>query len=165
MDPETSFSEIFNQSDADKSASIMASGSQDPAFTPSSTTELPSRPGVRDTAVGRVLPFSQVAPGLDTPIPIGESTAPLGTGAAGAAGAAGASTGAVTGAPGAAGAQVLESAAHAQARRRPEGLWASSKSTSLPFRCQSVRTLRIRLALFIVLIIWNNRGLLWTIYA
>ena len=31
--------------------------------------------------------------------------------------------------------------------------------------CQSVRTLRIRLALFIVLIIWNNRGLLWMIYA
>ena len=97
MDPETSFTQIYSQSDADKSASGMASGSQDPSFTPGSTTELPSRPGVQDTAVGRVLPFSQVAPGFDTPIPIGVSTAPSGTGAAGAAAAAGASTGAVTG--------------------------------------------------------------------
>ena len=85
MDPETSFTQIYNQSDADKSASGMASSSQDPSFTPGSTTELPSRTGVQDTAVGRVLPFSQVAPGFDTPIPIGVSTAPFGTGAAEAA--------------------------------------------------------------------------------
>ena len=136
MDLEASFSQIYNQSDADKSASGMASGSQDPSFTPGSmieVTELPSQTGDQDTAVSRVLPFSQVAPGFDTPIPIGVSTAPFGTGAAEAAAIAGVSTGAVTGA---AGAQVQETAAQAQARHRLEGLWASSKSSSLPFRAR-----------------------------
>ena len=112
MDQETSFSEIFDSSNADKSQPQDLSGSQLPDFTPSSTANPISRPAVQDTAVGRVLPFSQVAPGIRAPIPIGESTARSSTGAA----ATGAASGAVTGAA-AAGAQVQETMAHAQARK------------------------------------------------
>ena len=83
------------------------------------------------TAAGRVLPFSQVAPGIDTPTPIGGSAAPRNaTGAT-----AGAATGAATSAAGHAGAQA-ETAAQAQARRRLEKMWATSKSSRLAFRAR-----------------------------
>ena len=117
MDQETSFSQIFDSSDAGKSQPRDLSGSQLPDFTPSSTAEPISRPAVQDTAVGRVLPFTQVAPGLHTPIHMGNTTSPSSTGAA--ATRLSAASGAATGAP-AAGAQVLESVAQAQARKRLE---------------------------------------------
>ena len=131
MDQETSFSQIFDSSNADKSQPQDLSGSQLPDFTPSSTANPISRPAVQDTAVGRVLPFSQVAPGLYSPIPMGNTAAPSGTGAA----ATGAASGAATGAA-AARAQVLESVAQAQARKRLERMWSSSKSSSLAFRAR-----------------------------
>ena len=62
---------------------------------------------------------------------MGNTTAPSGTGAA----ATGAASGAATGAA-AAGAQVLESVAQAQARKRLERMWQSSKSSSLAFRAR-----------------------------
>ena len=83
---------------------------------------------VQDTAVGRVLPFSQGAPGINTPIPIDGSEAPLklysyGTATAGASAATctdaatGEAIGAATCAAGPAGAHV-ETAARVRARRR-----------------------------------------------